>query len=202
MKVYLDSHATTPLDPRVLKAMLPYLTSEFANPSSAHVLGVRVRETVEQARATIAQFIHAQPHQIYFTSGATESNNTVIKGFVRISRPLYLTSSNIEHPSVLECLRSLARDWDRATFYTPNQVDRFGWLSDFATRFDFCSVHAANNELGNVYDLERLGRMCRSRGAFFHTDATQAIGKTVIDVESQYIDALSFSAHKLVGRTV
>jgi cysteine desulfurase len=202
MRVYLDSHSTTPLDPKVLKAMLPYLTSEYANPSAAHSLGVKVREAVEQARANIAVSLNAQPDQLYFTSGASESNNLAIHGFWDHARTehttLRLVSSNIEHPSVAESMLALAHSTDHPTYYTQLDVLRYGWLSDFG-HYDLCSVQAANHEIGTVFDLEHLGRLCRSHGTYFHTDATQAIGKVPINVESQCIDALSFSGHKLNG---
>ena len=205
MKVYLDAHATTPLDPKVLKVMMPYLTTEYANPSSVHSLGVKVREAVEQARISIAQVLNAQPHQLHFTSGATESNNLALRGYWehlrRTKGTIRLASTNIEHPSVSECLKALAHSTDHPTYYTQQLVDCYGCLSDFdgLGGFDVCSIHAANNELGTTYNLEHLGRLCKAHGVWFHTDATQLIGKETINVESHYLDALSFSGHKLNG---
>jgi cysteine desulfurase len=202
--IYLDSNATTNLDSQVLYAMMPYLTDQYANPNSSHSFGLSAREAVEKARASIARHINAQPHQIYFTSGASESNNTFLKGLWARKRhantsKLLIFTSIIEHPSILNTVKYLC-EFDPNLEHTKINVDEMGALSDFdATGSLTCSVHAANNEIGTLYDLAALGSRCKSLGVLFHTDATQAIGKIPIDVESQCIDALSFSGHKLNG---
>jgi cysteine desulfurase len=206
--IYLDSHSSTPIDAKVLYAMMPYLTDQYANPNSSHAFGLAAREAVEQARATIAQHLNARLEQIYFTSGATESNNTFIRGWYE--RPqksgshLLIFTSTIEHPSILKCA-----EWvlNHQGCHNQIHVDAQGDLSDFEQVIlgakggcsYACSIHAANNEIGTTYDLEYLGRKCKELGVLFHTDATQAIGKVRLDVQAQNIDALSFSGHKING---
>lgn len=201
--IYLDNHATTPIDSEVLRTMFPYLTDQYANPNSAHAFGLTAREAVEQARTSIAKVINAKPEQIHFTSGASESNNTVLKGLwfkrQKSTAQLLIFTSIIEHPSILNTAKYLC-EFDPNTKHVKINVDALGALSDFElTSGLVCSIHAANNEIGTTYDLGAIGSKCKSVGIPFHTDVTQAIGKIKIDVEAQNITSLSFSAHKLNG---
>jgi cysteine desulfurase len=205
--IYLDSHSSTQLDSRVLEAMMPFLTDNYANPSSSHVFGCYAREAVEWGRGIVANYLNAQPNQIFFTSGASESNNTYIKGVYTSTRQQYKHELNIitgpiEHPSVSETVNYLCQN-DPLCFEHQLLVDQYGALSDITMpqtcQTVLCSVQAANNEIGTINDLSLLGNLCNNNGIFFHTDATQAIGKVPIDVQAQHIDALSFSAHKIHG---
>lgn len=193
--IYLDNHATTRIHPKVLEEMLPYFDLIYSNPSSSHAFGVKAKEVVSAARKTIADILNARPEHIFFTSGATESNNTILRG-----HKVIITSA-IEHPSVLKCAETYP-------IRSRVGVEEDGSMSDFEhkvwihrhTGFDtICSIHAANNEIGSVYDLGWIGSTCFHNDIIFHTDATQAIGKVKIDVEKCFIDALSFSAHKING---
>jgi cysteine desulfurase len=209
--IYLDSNSTTPIDAKVLYAMMPYLTDQYANPNSPYAFGLAAREAVEQARASIAKHLNAQPEQIYFTSGASESNSTFIRGWYdkqhqnNPNRNLLIFISTIEHLSVLKCAEWVGNKHNGC--YAQINTDAQGDLSDFEQVIlgarggcsCACSIHAANNEIGTTYDLNRIGARCKELGVLFHTDATQAIGKVKIDVQAQNIDALSFSGHKING---
>lgn len=207
--IYLDNHATTKIDDTVLKEMQPYFDVCFANPSSTHSFGIQVKQVVEKSRKTIAELINAQSNQIFFTSGSSESNNTIIKGlwFKNIHKQNIIITSAIEHPSIINCADYLSKI--SSTNWSKINVDQEGNLSDFEDKINsakilnnnilLCSIHAANNEIGTTYDLEYLGEVCKKNNIFFHTDATQAIGKIKIDVVKQNIDSLSFSAHKING---
>ncbi len=203
--IYLDYQATTPVDPRVLEAMLPYFTQQFGNAGSiSHELGRAARDAVQLARATIASSLSAQPNEIVFTSGATESNNLALRGVMERTRRRgkHIVSVATEHKAILDPLAHLAR---RDCEVTLLPVDATGLLNleqlISALRDDTClvSVMLANNEIGTIQPLAEVGRICRERGMVFHTDATQAVGKLPIDVESLYVDLLSFSAHKFFG---
>lgn len=202
--IYLDYHATTPLDPRVLEAMRPYLEAEFGNPSSAlHLLGRRAAAAVEEAREQVAALIGARAHEVVFTSGATESNNLAILGVARASTERRkLVSTPIEHKSVLEPLRYLAsQGFD--VVYLP--VDLHGRVDlEAAERLIdeetlLVSVQTANNEIGTLQEIAQIVAIAKVHGALVHTDAAQAVGKIPIDVEVWGVDLLSISAHKLYG---
>ncbi len=203
--VYLDYQATTPVDPRVLDAMLPYFSDRFGNPHSRqHAVGREAETAVESARAQIAALIGAEAREIVFTSGATESNNLAIKGaawFHRDRRDHIVTVAT-EHKCVLESCVRLAREGFRVTVL-PVDADGLIDLDELARAIDdrtvVVSVMAANNEIGVLQPVNEIGRLCRERGVYYHTDAAQAVGKVPIDVNAMAIDLLSISGHKVYG---
>lgn len=202
--IFLDAHSTTPVDPRVLETMLPYLTGAFGNASSVHhAYGSEARDAVEQARGEVAALIGAEADEIIFTSGATESNNLALRGAAttRRDRPS-LVSSVVEHPAVLDPLKRLQREGHPVTLVG---VDGLGGLDvealDHAIdeKTALVSIMHANNETGVVSDLVTLGALVAARGAWLHTDASQSAGKIPIDVRAMGIRLLSLSAHKMYG---
>ncbi|HMB06792.1 MAG TPA: aminotransferase class V-fold PLP-dependent enzyme, partial [Isosphaeraceae bacterium] len=205
LPVYLDNHATTRVDPRVVEAMLPYFTTIYGNAASvAHRFGWEAAAAVDRAREQVAALIGADPKGIIVTSGATESNNLAIKGILPHVKGKgdHLVTAATEHKAVLDPMRRLAREgWD-LTIVAP---DEFGLVSAEAVeaamtgRTVLVSVMAANNEVGTINPIGAIGRVCRARGVLFHTDATQAVGKVPLDVEAEAIDLLSLSAHKFHG---
>lgn len=205
LPLYLDMQATTPLDPRVLDAMLPYMTEQFGNPHSrTHLYGWESEEAVEEARAKVAALIGADPKEIIFTSGATESNNTAIKGVAMYlkDKKKHVITTQTEHKCVLDSCRWLQqRGWD--VTYLPVRPDGMLDLGvlESALRPDtaLVSVMAVNNEIGVVQPVADIGAMCRERGVVFHTDGAQAVGKVPVDVNASKIDLLSISGHKLYG---
>jgi cysteine desulfurase len=203
--IYLDNHATTPLDPLVLEAMLPYLTDRFGNPSSkTHYYGWEAQAALDQSREQIAQILGAEPQEIIFTSGATEANNLAIKGVAEayLTKGRHFITVQTEHRAVLAPLQYLESLGFEVT-YLP--VDGDGLLSPqtliSAIRSDtvLVSVMAANNEIGVLQDLTTIGQICKERGVLFHTDAAQGIGKIPLNVHQMGIDLLSFTAHKCHG---
>jgi cysteine desulfurase len=206
LPIYLDHHATTPLDPRVLDAMLPYFREDFGNASSAsHVYGWRAEAAVELAREQLASAIGAaDPREIVFTSGTTEADNLALVGVARANRGRrdHLVTTRIEHPAVLDAARSLERDGFGVT-YLPVDADGLVDPADVAAAIEertaLVSVIAANSEIGTLQPLQEIGRICRERGVPLHTDAAQAVGKIPLDVESLGVDLLSMCAHKLYG---
>ena len=208
--VYLDHQATTPLDPRVLDAMLPYFCERFGNAASAsHTFGWDAKEAVDSARATIAEALGARAQDIVFTSGATESNNLAIRGVAEHPRRRgnHMVSVVTEHPAVLDPLKKLAlRGFDVTLLPVRQQGDSQAGRVDAdrvaaAIRDDtvLVSVMLANNEIGTIQPLQEIGAVCRERGVVLHTDATQAVGKMPVNVEDLQVDLLSFSAHKIYG---
>lgn len=203
--IYLDCHATTPLDERVLEAMLPYFTEHFGNPASiSHAYGWEAEAAVKQARTILADAINATPEEIVFTSGATEANNLAIKGVAEayFSKGRHIITVQTEHSAVLDpCdyLQSLGFE----VTYLPVQHDGLiDWLKlEQAFRPDtiLVSVMAANNEIGVLQPLAEIGAICRQHQVLFHTDAAQAIGKIPLDVQSMKIDLMSLTAHKVYG---
>lgn len=203
--IYLDHHATTPLDQRVLAAMLPYFTEHFGNPSSiSHVYGWEAEAAVKQARQTLADAIHATPEEIVFTSGATEANNLAIKGVAEayFSKGRHLITVQTEHNAVLDPCEYLQTLGFEVTYLSvkPNGLIDLNLLEQ-AIRPDtiLVSVMAANNEIGVIQPLAEIGAICRQHQVFFHTDAAQAIAKIPLDVEAMNIDLLSLTAHKVYG---
>lgn len=205
--IYLDMQATTPLDPRVLDAMLPYYTGQYGNPHSrTHAYGWETDKAVEQARANIAELIGADPKEIIFTSGATESNNMSIKGvarfFGRAGKKKHIITCQTEHKCVLDSCRHLQDEGFEVT-YLPVQSN--GLISmeqlEAAIRPEtmLVSIMSVNNEIGVVQPLEDIGRLCRSKKIFFHTDGAQAVGKIKMDVNKMNIDLMSISSHKIYG---
>jgi cysteine desulfurase len=205
LPIYMDNHATTPVDPRVLDAMLPYFCEEFGNAASRnHSFGWRAEEVVQKAREQIAQLINASPREIIFTSGATESNNLAIKGVAEMYREKgnHIITQVTEHKSVLDTVKSIERRGFDVTYMT---VDRFG-LVDLdevgeAIRDEtiLVAIMTANNEIGVMQPIEEIGRIAKERGVLFLTDAAQAVGKVPVDVQAWGVDMLSMSAHKLYG---
>lgn len=203
--IYLDCHATTPVDPRVVQTMQPYWTESMGNPSSVgHLYGWEAASAVSEARDRLAEAIHATPDELTFTSGATEANNLAIKGVAEayFSKGQHIVTVATEHSAVLEpCryLKTLGFD------ITELPVEEDGILNvallEKALRSDtvLVSVMAANNEIGILQPLAEIGALCRERGIFFHTDAAQALGKIPLDVEAMHIDLLSITAHKVYG---
>lgn len=203
--VYLDYAATTPVDKRVAEKMIPYLTETFGNPASnSHAFGWEAEEAVEKARADIAALINADPKEIVFTSGATESDNLAIKGAANFykTKGKHLITVKTEHKAVLDTMRELERQGFEVT-YLGVQENGLIDLEELkaAIRDDtiLISVMWVNNEIGVVQDIPAIGEICRERKIVFHVDAAQACGKVPVDVEAAKIDLLSMSAHKVYG---
>jgi cysteine desulfurase len=203
--IYLDHHSTTPIDDRVLAAMLPYLTERFGNPASnSHAYGWEAEAAVTQARETIATAIGAEPGEIVFTSGATEANNLAIKGCAEanLSRGRHIITVCTEHNAVLDPCRYLESLGFEVTYL---EVDSDGLISlevlKSSLRSDtiLVSVMAANNEIGVLQPIAEIGQICHDRDVYFHTDAAQAIGKIPLNVSEQTIDLMSLTAHKIYG---
>ncbi|XP_022657668.1 cysteine desulfurase, mitochondrial-like isoform X1 [Varroa jacobsoni] len=203
--LYLDAQATTPLDPRVLDEMLPFQIGSYGNPHSrSHQYGWESEAAVERARAEVASLVKADPKEIIFTSGATESNNIAIKGVARFygEKKRHIVTTQTEHKCVLDSCRALEAEGFRVT-YLPVQNNG---LLDMATvdaaltpDTAIVSVMTVNNEIGVRQPVEEIGKLCRSKKVFFHTDAAQAVGKIPIDVNAMSIDLLSISGHKIYG---
>jgi len=203
--VYLDYHATTPVDPRVLDAMLPFFTERFGNASSrTHAYGQAAAEAVDRARAEVAALIGARHHEIVFTSGATESNNLAIKGVAQASRPRgrHLLTVATEHPSVLDSCQALEREGWRVTRLPVGPdglVDLERVEAALAADTVLVSVMTANNEIGVLQPVRDIARLAHARGALVHTDASQAVGRVPFDVTALGADLCSFTAHKIYG---
>ena len=203
--IYLDYQATTPTDPRVVDAMLPYFTEKFGNPHSrSHQFGWEAEDAVEKARARIASLIGANPKEIIYTSGATESNNLALKGVARFYKEKkdHIITCVTEHKCVLDTARYLEQDGFPVT-YLPvkkNGLIDLERLADAITEQTvIVSIMAVHNEIGVIQPIAEIGAMCRERGVFFHTDAAQAVGKIPLDVEEMKIDLMSISGHKIYG---
>ncbi|CAG8519486.1 5476_t:CDS:2, partial [Ambispora leptoticha] len=203
--IYLDMQATTPTDPRVLDAMMPYLTQQYGNPHSrTHAYGWEAEKAVEQARAYVAELIGADPKEIIFTSGATESNNMSVKGVARFykSSKNHVITTQIEHKCVLDSCRVLAEENFDVT-YLPVQKSGIINLKQLEETIrpetSIVSIMTVNNEIGVIQPIEEIGQICRSKKVFFHTDAAQAVGKIPIDVNKMKVDLMSISGHKIYG---
>ncbi len=203
--VYLDYQATTPTDPRVLEAMLPYFSDKFGNPHSReHVFGWEAEDAVEKARGEIAGLIGANAKEVIFTSGATESNNVALKGVARFykDRKTHVVTCVTEHKCVLETARHLEHEGFQVTYLAvaANGLIDLDTLREAITEDTvMVSVMAVNNEIGVIQPIREIGALCRERGAFFHTDAAQAVGKIPLDVDDMHIDLMSISGHKIYG---
>jgi cysteine desulfurase len=205
LPIYMDNHATTPLDPRVLEAMMPYLTNKFGNAASRnHPFGWEAEQGVETAREQIAKLIGATAKEIIFTSGATESDNLALKGVAQMYREKgnHIITCVTEHKAILDTCKRLEQEGYRVT-YLPVQQDGRIDLEDLKRAIDdktiLVSIMFANNEIGVLQPVEEIGKICRERGVLFHSDATQAVGKVPVDVNKQNIDIMSISAHKMYG---
>ena len=205
LPIYMDYHATTPVDPRVVEAMMPYFTEHFGNAASrTHAFGREAKEAVDQAREQVAGLLGAGSREIVFTSGATESNNLALKGVAKMYRKNgnHLITAVTEHKAVIDPCKRLEREGFRVTFLP---VDRYGRVSPeqvaeaINDQTFLVSIMAANNEIGTLQPLGDIGRLCKQRGVLFHTDAVQAIGKVPIDVQGMGVDLLSLTAHKING---
>ncbi|KXX73858.1 Cysteine desulfurase, mitochondrial [Madurella mycetomatis] len=205
--IYLDMQATTPVDPRVLDAMLPYYTGVFGNPHSrTHAYGWESEKAVEEAREHIATLIGADPKEIIFTSGATESNNMSIKGvarfFGRSGKKRHIITSQTEHKCVLDSCRHLQDEGFEVTYLPVTNkglVDLDQLKAAIRPETALVSIMAVNNEIGVIQPLEEIGKICRENKVFFHTDAAQAVGKIPVDVNAMNIDLMSISSHKIYG---
>jgi len=205
LPIYMDNHATTPLDPRVLDAMMPYLTGVFGNAASRnHSFGWEAEQAVEKAREQIAKLIGATAKEIIFTSGATESNNLAIKGIAEMYRERgnHIITQATEHKAVLDTCKRLEKAGYRVT-YLPVQADGLIDLEDLKRAMDndtiLVSIMYANNEIGVIQPIREIGALCHEKGVLFHTDAVQAVGKVPVNVIADNIDVLSLSGHKLYG---
>jgi cysteine desulfurase len=209
LPLYMDNHATTPLDPRVLDAMMPYFTGKFGNAASRnHAFGWEAEAAVENARGQIAKLIGATAKEIIFTSGATESNNLAIKGIAEMYRERgnHIITQVTEHKAVLDTCKKLEKMGYRVT-YLPVQADGLIDLEDLKRaivtegpeKTILVSIMFANNEIGVVQPIADIGKICHEKGVLFHTDAVQAVGKIPVDVQAMNIDVMSLSAHKIYG---
>ncbi|WP_035559948.1 cysteine desulfurase family protein [Hymenobacter sp. IS2118] len=204
--IYLDHHATTPCDPLVLEAMLPYFTAQFGNPSSAHAAGTRTADAVQQAREQVAALVGAQPGEVIFTSGATEANNLALLGYARAARATNprrrIVISAIEHKAIINPAKQLAREgFEIITLPVDAQgtIDMAAAAEAINADTLLVSVHAANGEVGTIQPIQQLAQLAHAAGAFFHTDAAQAVGKIPVDMLAWGADMLSISSHKLYG---
>jgi cysteine desulfurase len=205
LPIYLDNHATTPVDPRVVEAMLPYFTEKFGNAASRnHSFGWTAEEAVENGRAQVARLLNATPKEIIFTSGATESNNLAIKGVAEMYREKgnHIITQVTEHKAVLDTCKRLEKYGYEVT-YLPVAKDGRIDLDDLRRAITpktiLITIMYANNEIGVIQPIEEIGKIAKEKGVFFHTDAVQAAGKVPVDVQKENIDLLSISAHKVYG---
>jgi len=203
--IYLDYQATTPADPRVVAEMLPYFTEKFGNAHSrSHSFGWESEAAVEVAREQIAKLINADPKEIIFTSGATESNNMAIKGVAHFyaEKKRHIITVVTEHKCVLDACRHLEVEGFKVTYLSVNSnglIDLEELKNAITAETGLVSIMAINNEIGVIQPLEEIGKICRERGVFFHSDAAQAFGKIPLDVKALNIDLMSISAHKIYG---
>ena len=203
--IHMDYSATTPVDPRVAEAMIPYLTEKFGNPASrSHAYGWTAEEAVERARDQVASLVNADPREIVWTSGATESNNLALKGAANFyqGKGKHIVTMKTEHKAVLDTVRELERQGFSATYLDPEEnglLDLEKFKAALRPDTILASVMLVNNEIGVVQDIAAIGEICRERGVLFHVDAAQATGKVVIDLQELKVDLMSFSAHKTYG---
>lgn len=203
--IYMDCHATTPVDKRVLEAMIPYFTEIFGNTASTdHTYGISANQAVDNARSKIAEVINCKPEEIIFTSGATESDNLALLGIAEKYKEKgdHIITCVTEHKAILDTCKHLEKNGKTVT-YLP--VDRFGKIDlgllerSITNRTILISIMAANNEIGTIADLKKIGEIAHKHNILFHTDAAQAIGHIPVDVEEMHIDLMSMSAHKMYG---
>lgn len=203
--IYMDYHATTPVDPRVLDAMLPYFREDFGNAASkSHAFGWRAEEAVEAARAEIGKLIGASAKEIVFTSGATESDNLAVKGAAHFYREKgrHLITCRTEHKAVLDSMHRLEREGFEVTFLPvgkDGRVDPDDLRKAIRPDTVLVSLMHANNEVGVLHPIEEVGKITREKGIVFHCDAVQSVGKLPFDVEKMNVDLVSLSAHKMYG---
>ncbi len=201
--IYLDYNATTPIDPKVLAAMLPFLEEHFGNPSSSHAYGREVREAVTQAREQTAQLIGAKTSEIIFTSGGTESDNQAIIGtaFANMAKRKHIITSKVEHPAVLKTVQYLQDRFSFKITYVP--VDKYGMVNPsdvkkaISSETTLVTIMHANNEVGTVNPMEEIAEIAKEKGVTFHTDAAQSCGKIPVNVDELNVDLLTIAGHKL-----
>ncbi|MCD6229884.1 MAG: cysteine desulfurase [Candidatus Diapherotrites archaeon] len=206
MRVYLDHGATTPTDEKVVEAMLPYFTEIFGNPSSIHEFGREANKAIQKARETIAAKLNANPSEILFTSGGTESDNLAIKGTATAAKDAgrgnHIITSKIEHPAVLRSFEALEKEGFKATYLN---VDREGFVDleqlkeSITNETILVSVMHANNEVGTIQDIDEIAKICKENNVIFHTDAVQSFTKVPLDVQKIPVDLVSMSSHKIHG---
>ena len=205
MPIYMDYSATTPVDPRVAQKMIPYITEHFGNPASrSHPYGWEAEEAVEEARGQIAALVNADPREIVFTSGATESDNLALKGIAEFyqDRGKHIITVKTEHKAILDTARELERKGFEVTYLDVLEnglIDLEVLKATIRPDTILASVMMVNNEIGVIQDVATIGEICRERGVFFHVDAAQATGKVEIDLQKLKVDLMSFSAHKTYG---
>ena len=204
--IYLDYSATTPVDPRVAEKMIPYITEHFGNPASrSHPFGWTAEQAVEEARDEVAKLVNADPREIVWTSGATESNNLAIKGaanFYSGTKGKHIITVQTEHKAVIDAVRELERQGFTATYLAPEPnglIDLEKFKAAIQPDTVLASVMMVNNEIGVIQDITSIGNICRENNIIFHVDAAQATGKVDIDLEKLPVDLMSFSAHKTYG---
>lgn len=204
--IYLDYSATTPVDPRVAEKMIPFITEHYGNPASrSHPFGWTAEKAVENAREEVAKLVNADPREIVWTSGATESNNLAIKGaanFYASSKGKHIITVSTEHKAVIDTVRELERQGFEATYLDPEPnglIDLEKFKAAIRPDTVLASVMLVNNEIGVIQDITAIGNICRANNIIFHVDAAQATGKVVIDLETLPVDLMSFSAHKTYG---
>ncbi len=206
LPIFLDNHSTSPMDPRVLDAMLPYFIEKFGNAASRnHAFGWAAEEAVENARKQIAKLIKADSKEIVFTSGATESDNLAIKGVLEMYKEKgdHIITSSTEHRAVIDTAKALEAKGKATVTYLP--VDKFGMVNPedvrnaITDKTVLISVMLANNEIGTINPVKDIGKIAKEKGVLFHCDATQGVGKIPVDVQEMGIDLMSFSAHKIYG---
>ena len=201
-KIYLDNAATTPVDSRVVKEMLPFFTEKYGNASSQHTLGQEAKRALEQSRDVIAGSIGAKSDEIIFTSCGTEANNLAIKGAIWATGKKHIITTKIEHDCILNSCKWLEKQGIRVTYLS---VDSEGFVNPkeaekaITSETAIVSVIHANNEIGTIQDIEAIGKICRAHGVYFHTDACQSYTKVPINVKKQFLDLVTLNAHKIHG---
>ncbi len=204
MRIYLDNAATTPLDPAVLEAMIPYYTENFGNPSSTHAQGRTAKSAVESSRKKIAEILNASPSNIYFTSGGTEGDNISLTGLIKTFQIKHVISTRIEHHAVLHTLEAFKAEHPIQISYLDLDEKgnfEFDQLEDLLKQNpgSLVSLMHSNNEIGNLLDMDRAGDLCQESGAFFHSDTVQSIGKYPFDLRNLPVQSIVASAHKFHG---
>ncbi len=205
LPIYMDNHSTTPCDPRVVEAMLPYFTDKFGNAASRnHAFGWEAEEGVDQARQHLASLIHADAKEIVFTSGATESDNLALKGVVEMYKEKgdHIITTSTEHRAVIDTAKSLEKKGIRVTYLPVDKtgrVDPDDVRNAITDKTILISIMLANNEIGTIHPIGAIGKIAKEKGVLFHCDATQGVGKIPVDVQDLGVDLMSFTSHKMYG---